>query len=230
VVGVHVRTHDATFDWPVVAPLPRSPGESAPAAAQLFDAAAPLRLFEKAVVELRQHLHRRVHFFIASNSEETKNHLVGFLGGDVCTAVNNSDYSSAGGAMANRTDPRAVQRALLDFALLSRCALLVHSFGSSFGEEAAVVRLAPSVRLRVGGHILGADLSAPHCNNAVFENGLAVVPEALAQLSGAANLTEVTAHTCLEKSGERGSTCNSVVTRSPCEKFIQAWGISYVFC
>lgn len=221
VVGVHVRVHDAAFDWPVVAPLPRSPGESlSPAAApQLFDAAAPLRLFETALSELRQHLDQRVHFFIASNSEEAKNRLVGLFGGAACTSVNNSPYASSGGAMVNRTDPRAVQRALLDLVLLSRSALLVHSFGSSFGEEAAAVHLAPSVRLRVGGHILGAELSAPHCNNAVFENGLAV-----------ARAARATARTCSEESGEAGSVCTSIVIRSPCERFIQAWGVSDVFC
>ena len=235
VVGVHVRSHDATFDWPVVTPQPSSSNEQGVSATasgthQVFDDAAPVFLFEQAIVEMRRHFRRRVHFFVASNSEYAKNYLVDKFGLDVCTAVNNGAYALTGSAMVNRTDVHAVQRGLLDLVLLSRSALIVHSFGSSFGEEAAIARLVPSIRLRVGGHLFGVDLSMPHCNNAVFENGLKVAQEvAASQLSGGSNELSAT-KTCSEEECATGVVHTSVVTRAPCERVVKSWGIAGIFC
>ena len=52
----------------------------------------------------------------------------------------------------------------------ARSSLCGHSFGSSFAEEAAAANSAPSIRLRVGGHIYGVDASYRHCNNAIIEH------------------------------------------------------------
>jgi hypothetical protein len=189
-------------------------------------------LFEQAMAELGKRFQERLHFFIASNSEDAKNHLVGMFGADACTALNNAAYAPSGSTMANRTDTRAVQRGLLDLVLLSRSALVVHSFGSSFGEEAAVAHLVPSVRLRVGGHLFGVDLSMPHCNNAVFENGFKVAQEITRfQQEADSDRTMASAtDACLKDDCGSGVVRASVVTRSPCEQVVRSWGISGVFC
>jgi len=231
IVGVHVRVHDPRHDWAVVAPQARTlaneVGDGSVHDAEVFDDVAPLALFESAIVAMVAQI-PRVHFFVASNSEAVKLRLVEVLGEDRVSSVNNSLEGSRDSAVG-------MQRSLLDFAVLGAGSLLLHSFGSSFGEEAAAASLIPSVRIRQGGHVLGTDLSRQYCGNAGVENGQL----AMLELSGAGGQQQPTfghserAKECyrdpsLEK--ERGHICAAVATRSPCTYFERAWGIPGVFC
>jgi len=56
---------------------------------------------------------------------------------------------------------------LVEFGMLSRTDFVVHSFASSFGEEAAAVRNVPSMKIRKGGNIGGIDLenTEAECGN-----------------------------------------------------------------
>ena len=52
---------------------------------------------------------------------------------------------------------------MIDWTLLSRTAMLLGSYWSSFSEEAALVHQIPRVQMRVDGNILGFDVSQPNC-------------------------------------------------------------------
>lgn len=205
-VGVHVRVFDGKHDWPVVAPQPveegrndvngdsslwvdendRDTGGTSSSQtddgealiiqeAQTFDAVAPLPLFVQVMSALLRHI-PTVHFFVASNYEGAKGELVGMFGAHRASSIDNRGFS-------NRSSVDGVKRALVDFIVLGHCALVVHGFGSSFGEEAAAIHLVPTLRLRIGGHIYGADVSFPFCNNAIFENGYNAAQRALGKFT-----------------------------------------------
>mgnify|MGYP007125884600 CR=1 FL=1 len=59
------------------------------------------------------------------------------------------------GERANLEDLAKTDAALADWLVLGDAALVLHTFGSSFGEESASRNGVPSVRLRSGGHVLG---------------------------------------------------------------------------
>jgi hypothetical protein len=225
-------------------------------AALKFEDVAPLASFEQAIRELIAHL-PEVKFFLASNSEAVKASLVNTFGaarivtidnGHYAASSSNSSSSSVGAGEDNnscssnnslfsdRLRSDSVQRGLLDFVLLSHCALIVHGFGSSFAEEAAIPNLTPSVRLRSGGHLLGPDLSFPFCNNPVIENGVNLFDEAMAAILPAGSSPEPDGggrSRCFRDESsllERGEVCTRFATRSPCMSFQRAWGMSNVYC
>lgn len=166
-VGIHIRVHDEAHDWPVVAPQ-TTPSESSGNTgndskikivqeAQTFDAVASQSMFIEAMGALYSHING-IHFFVASNSEAAKQSLVDTFGVEIVSTINNSEY-------LNRSSAIAIKRALVDFIMLSESSLIVHGYGSSFGEEAAAVNMIPSVRIRVGGHVYGIDLNKQFCNS-----------------------------------------------------------------
>lgn len=195
------------------------------AGAQTFEAVAPLGLF----VESMQHILQRrpdTHFFVASNSPAVKQQLFGLFPGRVTSVSNEGGY-------AERGTVEGVQRAVVDWALLTDAKLLVHSFGSSFAEEAAGATLAPSVRMRAGGHVYGVDLEFPTCNNALLEHQYRVTGRRRAALEAGYRF-EVDDQGCYKdasfKHGE-DVRCGSVATRRPCEKFHDSgWGVPGVYC
>jgi hypothetical protein len=239
-IGIHVRVHDQAHDWPVVAPQPTKPDSTGAASesddsalvqeAQTFDAVAPLQMFADAMTALISHI-PTVHFFVASNSESAKGKLVEVFGKERVSSINNSAFS-------NRSSAVGVKRALVDFVLLSQSVLVVHGYGSSFGEEAAAVNLSPALRLRIGGHVYGVDVSFPFCNNAVFENGYNAAQRSWAKFAGTSSTslnvpdksTEEVCYRDASFEGERDRICTATAQRSPCLFFQRGWGIPGVYC
>ena len=183
-------------------------------------------------------------FFVASNCENTKDAFVSRFGKGTVVAINNRHLNDVKDRLLHlpaqaRTTARGMQRALVDFLILARSALLVHSYGSSFGEEAAAVHETVSIRIRVGGNILGADASSRFCNNALIEN---------------ARSEENQQHTdmgmnCFVEEGSSHQYCTPLVrvltlfllcidtafvwlqvSRTLCHRMEISWGISDVYC
>lgn len=143
VIGIHVRAYDNHhFDWAVVAPM----NSSAPALR--FDEASPLEAFV-AVMQQISAVHPTTRFFVASNSHEAKRELQIRLGHEAIITVDtvNGPATSAHG---DRSSETGMILAAAEFFLLSACAYVVHSRGSSFAREAGAVHMRPVIDLAVG--------------------------------------------------------------------------------
>lgn len=128
-VGVHYRAHDPTQDWAVVPPLLGDTTD------KVFGQGATVQDFVTQmhiIVASRQDLTsvqsgRKVRFFIASNSDAAKKEL----------ATDFPDAIFLGGEH-RRDSAQGMQLALVEWLLLSRAALLLHTYGSTFAEQAAL--------------------------------------------------------------------------------------------
>ena len=110
-----------------------------------------------------------------------------------------------------RATPGAGQRAALaDWLVLGDAALVLHTFGSSFGEESASRNGVPSVRLRSGGHVLGVDINRDSCGH---------VGMRAAETEGE--------HHCFEQAGAQ--VCSPPLELKPCA-MEEPWGLPDVFC
>jgi hypothetical protein len=143
-VGVHFRAHDPTQDWAVVPPLLGDPTDKVfGQGATVLDFVTQMKRIEQSAggerhpqfetetsntgPEGSQARSKQVRFFIASNSDQAKQELAQhfpsaiFLGGE-----------------HRRDTVQGMQLALVEWLLLSRCALLLHTYGSTFAEQAAL--------------------------------------------------------------------------------------------
>ena len=223
VIGLHVRVFDAAHDWPVVAPQPGEAHSSGRAVT--WDDAAPVALhLDAARAALARH--PRALLFVCSNDERVKHEAVRRFGADVAVAVDNSRFQRAD-ARDNRDGVRA---ALLDWLTLGDAALVLHTFGSSFGEEAAAIKGMPSIRLRSGGHVLGVDSSRPYCNHPLFEN--ADVQAAHTSEGADGEFDAARPLRCYAEAAAQGGAdvCTRPLRRSKCHTAIAAWGIPDVYC
>ena len=100
--------------------------------------------------------------------------------------------------------------------LLSRTALILHSFGSSFGEEAATIRGVPSVRIREGGSIYGVDVRHSHCNHPQLQN------------IAAANAGDEEQF-CFQDGLQR-EVCQPKLKKKLCKMVDEAWGLDDAYC
>ena len=159
-VGVHLRAFDASHDWNVVPPQP----PSAPSAQDWADV-SPTPLFTSTLQAM--HASNPSTCFLAfSNSCSAKQELVDSLPNSVAYSINRDvDELDGSPDLESRSSPSSVQLAMVDFLLLTSCSFIIHSFGSSFGEEASAARMLPSLRIRKGGNIYGADVGMEFCNN-----------------------------------------------------------------
>ena len=107
------------FDWEVVPP---APGQNT---AQPFGGGATLGHFESNMAKLSEHFGAdRVRFFVASNDPEAKRYMQGKFKGTI--AIFGDD---------NRSSVDGMQFALIEFLLLSKTSLILHTFGSTFAME-----------------------------------------------------------------------------------------------
>lgn len=197
VVGLHVRTDDPSFDWPVV-----PPPDVSVAASSTWDESAPVHVHFEAARRLLKR-HPRAVIFLASNDAAVKIRAKREFAGDELV------YADWGGA--TRATPGAGQRAALaDWLVLGDAAIVLHTFGSSFGEESAARTGAPSVRLRAGGHVLGTDVNRAYCGHIGFR----------------AAASEAEEH-CFEQAG--ASVCSPPLELRNCE-LEESWGLPNVFC
>jgi hypothetical protein len=90
------------------------------------------------------------------------------------------------------------------------------------------VDLAPSVRIRAEGHLLGVDISRTHCNNPLFENADRENDDNNNNQDPETTTTEAEKSCFSEDGGNR--VCALPLRRSQCLEFSAAWGLADVFC
>lgn len=245
VIGVHVRTFDGNHDWPNVAPQPavdpasakatRPPrskfavgaaaddGASGAAQAMTFDQVAPRALFAEAIAAALR-AHPRAAVFVAGNADAAKRALVEGVAADALAAgrplAADRLVALDNGGSDGRADANGVRRALTEWLLLGEASLVVHSFGSSYGEEAAALHLRPSVRVRAGGNIYGPDLSFPECNHLQFKNH--ATARAVEAGTGAVGKDGVF---CYKDEARLADVCTPALRVVPCDRAIGAWGM-----
>ena len=132
-VGIHYRSHDNIQDWEVVPPYDDSSNS-----AKKFGDGARLEDFEMVMSSLHNHFNVRskeqiegklkLKFFIASNTEDAKDFLTTKF--PQAISLRGGDY--------DRQSTEGIQFALLEWLLLSECALIINTYGSSFAVEVNV--------------------------------------------------------------------------------------------
>jgi hypothetical protein len=130
-VSLHYRVHREEFDWAVVPPMLES-GLNA----VTFDESAGLTKFEQVV---RQIMPKQPHarFLFVSNDADAKEHMISTFGDQVVILRGS----------LSRSDVAGMQFALLEWLFLAESDLIVHTYGSSFAQEAAQVHGATLVGL-----------------------------------------------------------------------------------
>lgn len=150
VVGVHIRTHNDSYDWPMV----MVPGK---ADAQVLGDGVTVEHFVSIMHRIYRHFgfstsrgipevvnksdssilpeKSRVSFFVTSNSRDVKGKVLNYINGDSAFQIEIEDYS--------RSTIVGVQSALVEFLLLARANLVIHTYGSSFSLEAAALGELP---------------------------------------------------------------------------------------
>jgi hypothetical protein len=106
-----------------------------------------------------------------------------------------------------RNSVEGVQFALLEFLLLSRTALLIHTLGSTFAEEAAQVNLRPLVGIFAGRLLRHTDINLINCGNQHFSG---YPPSTSRQ--------------------ERKEEIPRKMSFLDCGDFLGSWGLSDVMC
>lgn len=150
--------------------------------------------------------HPRAVVYLASNDASVKKRA------EAEFASRELVYADWGATRRGTVD--GARAALADWYALGEAAVVLHTFGSSFGEEAAARTAAPSVRLKRGGHVLGADANRPHCALPLFEN---------------ADAPQSGDDACFSEAGG-ARTCAKPLEKARCAPFEQAWGLTNVFC
>jgi hypothetical protein len=184
-IGVHIRMHVDGFDWAVVPPggnnpPPDSNDNSSPSSsAQRFGVGANVKEFASIMYDIENKfkstfakddlalpkfevgnkvtdgdLLSPIRFFIASNSDNIKDQILSQF----------PDAMALTGPVS-RDLPDGVQFALIEWLLLSRSQLVLHTYGSSFAEEAAAVRAVPLVGIWEGYPILHHYIPLPFCGH-----------------------------------------------------------------
>ncbi|GMH83402.1 hypothetical protein TrVE_jg1031 [Triparma verrucosa] len=234
VIGVHVRATDPRHDWPVVAPqygLVNASGlvqtrtgdnddgnynnidndDNDEKKSGTWEEYASTDLFLKIINEMiTSDGGVGYTFLLFSNSKVIKKRIVDTFPKNTVYALNYDDDKEG---LMDRASTRSVQEALVDFVLLSETDFVVHSFGSSFGEEAATINMLPSVRVRLGGSIYGVDVQLEGCNHPQIMNEV-----------GVGQGGEV----CFFDGSKE--VCNNKLLKKYCAFVGEEWGLRDVYC
>lgn len=156
-IGVHIRMYDPKFDWEIVPPRNGLHKASA------FGDGASVEDFKSILNQIKTQFTIEVNdkpltncrFLIASNSESIKKYFLHEFPGSIAISGEQKRESRDG-----------ITLALLEFLLLSKSALIINTYGSSFAVEAAAIHMRPlvglwdsqllyynDIRLPYGGHI-----------------------------------------------------------------------------
>ena len=158
--------HEDAFDWPVVPPLQEYDSEDDQSnnvlQALKFGEATDVSHFITTMKQIQTHFEYEdpvskqrkswVKFFIASNSLDTKKLLLQHFPGSVAIT---EDYP--------RNHADGVVVAFLDWLLLSKSALILHSHGSTFAEEAGIKSHSPIVSQVASRLVLHHSNLLPYC-------------------------------------------------------------------
>lgn len=159
-VGVHYREHDATQDWAVVPPLLGDPTDKAfGEGATIEDFISTMKQIQTAVTytDIEGNLRSNVRFFIAANSEAAKRQF--------CEAFPTAIAFSGD---HHRESDTGMQLAFYEWLMLSRSALILHTYGSTFADVAARARSIPIVGIWEGKLLHHSSTALPYCGSLDF--------------------------------------------------------------
>jgi len=169
-VGVHLRMHDPAQDWEIVPPRV---GETE---AQAFGVGAGVEEFVAVMRRIEAHFARLtpqreiatgVRFFVASNHLPSKTALLQHFPQAVSLTLAGEALRQDGGegAFAQRSSFAGMEHAFLEFLLMARMALVVHTHSSTFALEAARQGDAAALGVWHGKHVLAysPQASLPYC-------------------------------------------------------------------
>ena len=100
-----------------------------------------------------------VRFFVASNDQATKDYFIAHFPAAIALA----GPTSIGGERHSRATPANIRFALIEWLLLARSTLILHTYGSSFAEEAAARHKVPLVGAWADVNVLHHHTALPHC-------------------------------------------------------------------
>ena len=206
VVGVHIRRSDSIHDWASVA----FGGDNYAS----FDEVVPN--LEKVKGMMRAIWSRRpeVIFYIASNDVQTKAEL---YHPSKCVMLD-----IRGEEQLSRSSASAMQIALAEFLLLARTELVVHTFGSSFGQEAAFYGRVEELLVRDGADIYQSnEVAGAFCGHTTMRGVRTNIDNLITHEVGFAG-----AGSEIKENGVDYFTSRFV----PCPTFQSKWGIQNVFC
>lgn len=165
-IAVHIRMHDARYDWAVIPPL-------SSAIASEFGMGATVDMFVVLMKQVQEHFtitdpltgesRSLARFLIASNDANVKAHLMNTFGNLAVGLHGNLDRSSAEG----------MYFAFAEWLAISRCDLVINTHGSTFAQEAAAVRTIPLVGIWEGLPIMSNHPTLPFCGNLPHLEGYA---------------------------------------------------------
>ena len=156
VIGMHIRVFDENFDWEIVPPLMNSHE------AERFGVGATLGDFLQVMRALLQGVGgHRIRFFVSSNDQAVKETLKNMPDvGDKIMTLNSKSNENY-----NRATTQGQLFALNDFMALANTDLVVHTYFSSFAEEASRVHGVPLIGLWYGSQVLYNHVLLPFCGN-----------------------------------------------------------------
>lgn len=160
-VGFHIRWHDQRHDWEIVPPMiDGNEGEGA-AQALPFGQGAGVSDFEVLMHQISNHYPAEsVRFLVTSNNLSVKQDILSKFGESV-VAINGP---------LDRTTREGMDFAVLEFFALARSDLVIHTYGSTFAEEAVAMRGVPLVGIWNSASIFAQDARLAHCGHMQFMN------------------------------------------------------------
>jgi hypothetical protein len=174
-IAVHMRVHDEVQDWEVVPPA----GESA--FAQRFGEGASVEDFTGVMTTVQRHFGCTntsdtscpVRFFIASNGLDQKNALLNAFPDSISIQCD-----------LDRNTFNGMQCAFIEWLIIARASLILHTYGSSYAEEASQLYMRPlisiwnkvlvhhrNVYLPYCGVMQYAKYFSPHAKSYTFQEG-----------------------------------------------------------
>lgn len=156
VIGMHIRVFDEAFDWEIVPPLMNSHE------AERFGVGATVGDFLQVIRALLQgEAGHRIRFFVSSNDNAAKETLKNTpdIADKIVTLTSESSENY------DRATTKGQLFALTDFMALANTNLVVHTYFSSFAEEASYVHGVPLVGLWYGSQVLYNHMLLPLCGH-----------------------------------------------------------------
>lgn len=213
-VGVHIRVHDNHYDWEVVPPVDGSgvalklgDGVSTEHFAQVIQRISNHFATTKATVSnlksedgnVTEIGKKWVRFLVASNRDSVKDEVMKFFGDEVMALR---------GVVA-RDSVEGIRYALIEWLLLSRARLLVHTYGSSFAVEAGALRETPTLSILSQFAVFRESRFQPFCGDNQVADALMVDP------------TEVLVR---EGTMDERMVASTTITLQPCDA-LRDWGL-----
>jgi hypothetical protein len=158
-VGFHIRWHDKLHDWEIVPPM--MDNDVGGARALPFGEGATVADFTAVMQQILSHYPAdSVRFLVTSNNALIKDDILSRFGEAVVTINGPLD----------RTSREGMDFAALEFFALARSDLVVHTYGSTFAEEAVAMRGVPLVGIWNKARIYAKDARLAHCGHMQFMN------------------------------------------------------------